>query len=115
MSKLQKLLTNNTIITITVIIALTYEAIIIYLNKNIRGNFKKLFRDKKFMFAAITTSIWTIYMLHLPLTNPHNILITKSIKFALLALIISILASIDLKIAPFWIMFAVGYYFNIQT
>ena len=117
--KLDNYLTHNTFIKIIIFIALLYEFIVVCINKEIRNTFLTLLKDYKFLFALFFALTWAIFLENIPIDNGDpshikNLKLKKAGRVALLAIIISILASIDLKIAPFWIIFGLEYYYHLH-
>ena len=93
---------------ITLIILTTYSII----KKGQHIQLIKLLTNKKWLINFIFIILWSVYILSLD--NPQNseevMNLKKSVKKAIIALIIALFAFLDLTIAPFWLVFTFAYY-----
>ena len=73
------------------------------------SNFKKLLTSKRWLGHLALLVLFSIGMFHYHPKHSHE---RESTKKALTAFIIAIFASIDLTIAPFWIIWVLSYSFE---
>ena len=72
---------------------------------------KELVSSKFFLISMIMVIGFSVYSLSLKSENDEKIEnLQLAVKHAILALLIAILAKIDLVIAPFWLIFMASYY-----
>ena len=72
---------------------------------------QKLFSDKLFLFSTLLIIIFSAYTFNVPHMNNKNIMrFHTATKQGILGFIIAIMAYLDLKAAPFWIIWLASYY-----
>ena len=89
-------------------------ALILFRDEEKISKIKKLFSDKLFLFSTLLIIIFSGYTFSIPSNNNAEILrLHNATKEGLLGLIIALLAYLDLKAAPFWIIWLASYYINV--
>jgi len=78
---------------------------------------KKIFTNKFFLLNAIVIIIFSSIIFLLPdneddQTNTDRQRLEAAVKHGLLASLIALFASLDLKLAPFWLIFITSYYLD---
>ena len=90
-------------------------AAIVYLHGGHRKRFLHLISNKLFVFSTFIVGLWSFYIL----TSTHHDddfhKMQKATKTALIGFIIAVMGYLELVVAPFWILWLVSYYFNIQA
>jgi len=94
-------------------IVLITTATLIYFSAEHQVRLKKLVFDKIFLLATVPIVIWTYITLQLPDEGKYR-RVRESTKDALVAFVIAILAYLELKAAPFWIIWLMSYYLNVK-
>ena len=93
-------------------VALT--ALVLFKDEERFGRLKKLFSDKMFIASTLLILVFSSYMLNLPIGHNKDIgRLKTATKEGLLGFMIAVLAYLDLKAAPFWIIWLTSYYINI--
>ena len=74
-----------------------------------------LIKNKQFLISLTIVCIFVGYTLNLNDDDDHETeKLKKATKHGLIALLIAIMASLDLKIAPFWFVWLTSYYLDIS-
>jgi uncharacterized membrane protein len=71
-----------------------------------------LFSDKTFLLSFIGIIIFSIYNLNQSSEDEETVRRKNATREAILGFIIAIMAYLDLKAAPFWIIWFVSYYLS---
>ncbi len=87
---------------------------IVYNDKEKRRKFVNLFTSKFFLASLASALGFAYYILKLDSDDEETDRLKKSIKTAIVGFIIAMMAFLDLKIAPFWILFVTSYFLNIE-
>lgn len=88
---------------------------LIYSNKEKRAIFMNLIKNKQFLISLTIVCLFVGYTLNLNDDDDHETeKLKKATKHGLIALLIAIMASLDLKIAPFWFVWLTSYYLDIS-
>ena len=87
---------------------------IVYNDKEKRRKFVNLFTNKFFLASLASALGFAYYILKLDSDDEETDRLKKSIKTATVGFIIAMMAFLDLKIAPFWILFVTSYFLNIE-
>tara|TARA_B110000003_G_scaffold224677_1_gene225263 strand:- start:38 stop:394 length:357 start_codon:yes stop_codon:yes gene_type:complete len=87
--------------------------LIILYRKETRNKLMIYFKTPYFIIHFIIIIIFSFITLSLDDSNKEIKHRKDAIKHGLLSLIISILASLDLKLVPFWLVFITSYYLNL--
>ena len=87
---------------------------IVYNDKEKRRKFVNLFTNKFFLASLASALGFAYYILKLDSDDEETDRLKKSIKTAIVGFIIAMMAFLDLKIAPFWILFVTSYFLNIE-
>ena len=95
-----------------VIIFSLIMAIIIFRDEERSGRFKKLFIDKIFLTSLMCIGLFSTYNLMQNGDDKEIIRRKRATREAVLGFIIAIMAYLDLRSAPFWIIFVVSYYYE---
>ena len=89
-------------------------ALILFRDEEKISKIKKLFSDKLFLFSTLLIIIFSGYTFSIPSSNNTEILrLHTATKEALLGFLIALLAYLDLKAAPFWIIWLASYYIHV--
>lgn len=99
-----------------IISAAVYSVItlaIVYRNQEKRRIFMNLITNKSFLMGMIVTICFIVYSLSLG-NEDENERIKTATKHATIALLIAIMAALDLEIAPFWLVWLTSYYLDIS-
>jgi len=89
-------------------------ALILFRDEEKISKIKKLFSDKLFLFSTLLIIIFSGYTFSIPSGNNTEILrLHTATKEALLGFLIALLAYLDLKAAPFWIIWLASYYIHV--
>ena len=89
-------------------------SLIVYNDKEKRRKFVNLFTSKVFLASLSSALGFAYYILKLDTDDEETDRLKKSIKTAIVGFIIAMMAFLDLKIAPFWILFVTSYFLNIE-
>ena len=89
-------------------------SLIVYNDKEKRRKFVNLFTSKVFLASLASALGFAYYILKLDTDDEETDRLKKSIKTAIVGFIIAMMAFLDLKIAPFWILFVTSYFLNIE-
>jgi len=89
-------------------------AVMLFKDEEKKTLVRDLLRNKLFMTSLITIIGFSIYTLNIPIKNNEIKRIHGATKQALLGFMIAILAYLDLKAAPFWIIWLASYYLNVN-
>ena len=89
-------------------------SLIVYNDKEKRRKFVNLFTSKFFLASLASAFGFAYYILKLDKDDEETDRLKKSIKTAIVGFIIAMMAFLDLKIAPFWILFVTSYFLNIE-
>ena len=87
---------------------------IVYNDKEKRRKFVNLFTSKFFLASLASALGFAYYILKLDTDDEETDRLKQSIKTAIVGFIIAMMAFLDLKIAPFWILFVTSYFLNIE-
>jgi hypothetical protein len=87
---------------------------IIYKNKEKRDIFLKLVNDKNFVLGLGFVVSFILYTLNLADDDEETEKVKKATRAGLIALLIAIMAALDLKLAPFWLVWLTSYYLDIS-
>ena len=87
---------------------------IIYKNKEKRDIFLKLMNDKHFLFGLGLVIAFIVYTLNLADDDEETEKVKKATRAGFIALLIAIMAALDLKLAPFWLVWLTSYYLDIS-
>jgi len=88
-------------------------SVIIY-RKETRNKIIRYIKNPYFLIHFIIIIVFSAITLSLDDNKNEEIKQRRTaIKHALLSLIIAVLASLDLKLAPFWLVFLASYYLNL--
>ena len=98
----------------SIIIYLIVTMMIIYKNKEKRDIFLKLATDKKFLLGLGFVVAFIIYTLNLADDDEETERVKKATRAGFIALFIAIMAALDLKLAPFWLVWLTSYYLDIS-
>lgn len=99
--------------TISMAIFTAITGIILMYNEEKRAKLKELAKSRSFLAAMIMIVTFSIWTLNMSGDNEEVEKIKRATKQALLGLVIAILAFLDLKAAPFFIIWMVSYYLDI--
>ena len=89
-------------------------AIVLFTNEEKKKRLIELLTNKVFLLTTIGIIIFSTYMLNLPVEdNDENQKLHNATKQGLLGFIIAVLAYLDLKAAPFFIIWLVSYYLDV--
>jgi len=92
----------------------TLTALVLFKDEEKFTRFKKLFSSKQFIASTLLILVFSSYMLNLPIGNNKDVERLKTAtKEGLLGFLIAVLAYLDLKAAPFWIIWLTSYYLNV--
>lgn len=69
-----------------------------------------LLKNKTFIVGVVIIIAFSAYTLSLPDTTPDNRRIRRATKHGILGFIIAILAILEFKVAPFWLIMITSYY-----
>ena len=87
---------------------------IIYKDKEKRDIFLKLVNDKNFILGLGFVVAFILYTLNLADDDEETEKVKKATRAGLIALLIAIMAALDLKLAPFWLVWLTSYYLDIS-
>ena len=87
-------------------------AIIVFTNEEKKSLVIKLIKSKTFMFSLICVIIYSVWTLNDKSDDEETDRRKRATREAILGFIIAILAYLDLKVAPFWIIWLVSYYLD---
>ena len=87
---------------------------IIYKDKEKRDIFLKLVNDKNFVLGLGFVVSFILYTLNLADDDEETEKVKKATRAGLIALLIAIMAALDLKLAPFWLVWLTSYYLDIS-
>jgi hypothetical protein len=90
----------------------TTMAIIIFRDEEKVSLVKKLLYDRMFFVSLMLIGIFSGYNLMLHGSGKEMIRRKRATREAILGFIIAIMAYLDLKAAPFWVIFVVSYYYE---
>jgi len=85
---------------------------IILKDKNKLAKFIKLFSNPAIIINISVVMIFSYFMLYSGDNTKEGKRRKESTKQALLGLLIALMAHIDMKIAPFWLIWCASYYLN---
>ena len=98
----------------SIIIYFIATMMIIYKNKEKRDIFLKLATDKNFLLGLGFVVAFIIYTLNLADDDEETERVKKATRAGFIALLIAIMAALDLKLAPFWLVWLTSYYLDIS-
>jgi hypothetical protein len=87
-------------------------AIIIFRDEEKIGLIKKLLTNKMFFFSLIAIIAFSVYNLEETGGGKELYRRKRATREAVLGFIIALMAYLDLKTAPFWVIFVVSYYYE---
>ncbi len=88
-------------------------AIIIFRDEEKKSRFIKLLTSIPFLISVIVIIIFSIVMLNDPGSDGETERRKRATKQAFLGMLIAIMAYLDLKAAPFWIIWLASYYLDV--
>lgn len=71
-----------------------------------------LLKNKSFLFSLVVIVGWSYYCLY-QISDDFNDDYKKATKQAIIAFIIALLAHLELKVAPYWLVWITAYYLGI--
>lgn len=111
--KAEKTINYSHPFTISMAIFTGITAIILMYNEEKRAKLMELARSRAFLAALVMIISFSIWTLNMSGDTEEVEKIKRATKQALLGLVIAILAFLDLKAAPFFIIWMVSYYLDI--
>ena len=99
--------------TISMIVFSSITGLILLYNEEKRSKLIKLARSKSFLATLIMIVTFSIWTLNMNGDSEEVEKIKRATKQGLLGLVIAILAYLDLKAAPFFIIWIVSYYLDV--
>ena len=87
--------------------------IILFYDEERKSKLKNLFTNKLFLGTLIIIASFSIWTLNMQGDDEQTVKVKKATKQGLLGFIIALLAFLDLKAAPFFIIWLVSYYLDI--
>jgi DMSO/TMAO reductase YedYZ heme-binding membrane subunit len=97
---------------ISIIGFICITGLVIFMNEEKSKLLKKLMTDKLFLTSLTIIIVFSIHQLWKSGEDSEIVRRKKATKEAILGLIIAILAYLDLKAAPFFIIWIISYYLN---
>lgn len=88
--------------------------VFIVTHKERRNKVMSYLKNPIFVVHFIIISVFSIMTLSLDANNNEIKRRQESVKHALAALIIAILAALDMKLGPFWLVFIISYYLHLS-
>ena len=105
---------NSSSFIISISLFAIITAVILFKDEEKKKRLIELITNKMFVSTTIGIIIFSTYMLSLPVEdNDENQKLHNATKQGLLGFIIAILAYLDLKAAPFFIIWVVSYYLDV--
>ena len=83
-------------------------------HKERRNKVLSYMKDPIFVVHFLAITVFSIMTLSLDANNKEIERRQESVKHALAALIIAILAALDMKLGPFWLVFIISYYLHLS-
>jgi len=111
--KAEKTISYSHPFTISMVIFSCITGIILMYSEEKRSRLNELVRSRSFLAAMIMIVTFSIWTLNMNGDSEEVEKIKRSTKQALLGLVIAIFAYLDLKAAPFFIIWIVSYYLDI--
>ena len=111
--KAEKTISYSHPFTISMVIFSCITGVILMYSEEKRTRLKELAKSRSFLAAMILIVTFSIWTLNMSGDSEEVEKIKKSTKQALLGLVIAIFAYLDLKAAPFFIIWIVSYYLDI--
>ena len=103
--------TQSEIIYIVIFAIIT--STIVLLKKDMRKKVTALASNKSFLLGCVPVIGFSWWSLSLPNTSKETLRLKSATKQAIIGLLIAIFAHLDLKVAPFYLIWFVSYYLNI--
>lgn len=111
--KAEKTISYSHPFTISMVIFSCITGVILMYSEEKRSRLKELVKSRSFLAAMIMIVTFSIWTLNMSGDSEEVEKIKRSTKQALLGLVIAIFAYLDLKAAPFFIIWIVSYYLDI--
>lgn len=83
-------------------------------HKERRNKVMSYLKNPIFVIHFIVITVFSIMTLSLDANNNEIKRRQESVKHALAALIIAIMAALDMKLGPFWLVFIISYYLHLN-
>ena len=109
--KAAKPISSGFILSVSIFSGIT--AIILFKDEEKRSRLFKLLKNKLFLISLAIIIGFSIYTLNLKEDTKESEKLRSATKHALVGFTIAILAYLELKAAPFWIIWLVTYYLDI--
>lgn len=100
---------------ISAVIYFVVTLAIVYRHKEKRKIFFNLFSDKGFLIGILGVIGFIVYTFNLVEKTDEIERIKTATKNAIVALLIAIMATLDLQIAPFWLIWLTSYYLDVSN
>tara|TARA_A100001015_G_scaffold308701_1_gene406775 strand:- start:109 stop:507 length:399 start_codon:yes stop_codon:yes gene_type:complete len=88
---------------------------VIIFDKTKRNKIYSLFFNKLFLFNFLVMISFSTYVFNIQETDTEIHKLKKSIKIGIIGFLIGMIHYVELKIAPFWLLFITSYYLDIDS
>ena len=109
--QLEKQVTHREIIT-PIIIFIVVTGIIVFSTEERKYLMIKLLKNKLFMFTFLAIVLFSTYQMRQESKDDETIRRKRATREGILGMVVAVLAYLDLKAAPFFIIWIVSYYMD---